>query len=1358
MKRGASDIQDTNRTRNRRRRRRPGVLREVQLERPPQTIPERRRARLPEPSLSELYTALEIEHPRSVPREGRLTVVDRRGHRAAVSIGDDDEGESDEGDGDGGRDNGGDGEGVGIEFPRYETSAIANLFNHMRAIGVLRTDAAGDMHFDLRGFGYWWHETLVGLFRDPVYTEEGHLQAYIRRLIPQSRRAADNIARIEIEPATNREYLLIPGTRIWDLSLSLFLYLLHYLSNRTFGHEHQVFSSEAGEFSPRSVSGTVRIDDNGLVPYDQVMQIYRNIIDSFRNFFVHRSNQEIGDMWTEDVVGSGEVYVYINGQEFRFMLSGLPGFTWAVGGVWDGVVKSILDTTFPNGGIVCTTNETDSLCMVYAIAMGIVYCAMHNFFVRRKYIDVNELSRRIDSLLLDDVENAKEIMRKIRQRSEGDFLSYIESIVDRNFSTKEICEIFQRVEDELLHPSFALDVYKMDVSALGGKRLYPSYISNRRSGKRICIVNVSSKGRNHYCLITNMREAFTKTGGKVFYTCARCHKTFYSKQMEQKHDCLNPSVKTWSWSTRNGLEDERLAAGRCEKCHLMFEDAERYELHMRHCFMKHRTGSRYVRLCKEEWLKGGGAEEKLEDRHLVFADFESMILPDGEHEMMSYGWYEVDGNRYSSGLGIANFMLELENLACQNKETHIFFHNAMNYDVNFILRYVLENKPSWSISVIMKSASRLQTVSFIFKRDEVSHKIVIGDTFHFMTMSLARIVDSIRKDDVASNLEHFPLFFDMFRRKYPHVGITAIDSILKKNLFPYRFFDNIMKIGAPYEEFKKVFEPKEENLKYFGEGVTVEDLRKNEPEYYRIVRTFDTYCARRYHDLYLMCDVMQIADVFLKARESLFETHKIDIAKYIGMPGASWAAFLKMNPEMKLPMYDETRYAEFFSYMTRGGVTSAPLRYATSDETHSIIYLDVNGLYPYVMRQYKYPMGKMEWANFGIEDHCVEFLEEGFFPMLEEEGKGACLCVDLHVPDELKFRTDQFPFAPEHKTLKDCYFDGEGEMYPFLKRWSEMNDGEEMKPFYGLVGTLYDKEKYGVHWQLLRWYIAHGLQVKKIHFAVIFDEGDYLKSYVSLNIEIRNKRTDELGKMVYKLLGNSIYGKTFESPFNRGTYLIVREADKLRGLLEEGGISSITPLEGGNCIVKLDAEEVFLDKPTYIGACVTEYAKLHMYKLFYDDLGSVFPNVELVYTDTDSFIVRVEHRAGMTPKELFQYIEEQSPGLIGSKGGQVKSETGEDVIQEVVALRSKLYAYVTKSGKIGKRAKGTTAAAQEQELSWDSYKEALFSLKAVPTHNMQFQRAGFHIKSVDLVKQSISVNDGKRYICDDGIHTHAWGF
>ena len=169
-----------------------------------------------------------------------------------------------------------------------------------------------------------------------------------------------------------------------------------------------------------------------------------------------------------------------------------------------------------------------------------------------------------------------------------------------------------------------------------------------------------------------------------------------------------------------------------------------------------------------------------------------------------------------------------------------------------------------------------------------------------------------------------------------------------------------------------------------------------------------------------------------------------------------------------------------------------------------------------------------------------------------------------------------------------------------------------------------------------------------------------------------------------------------------------------------------------------------------------------MYTLLYDKLMSIFPDgCEMVYTDTDSFILRVTHPEGIgsSPEELFAYIKTKDPTLIGGIGGQVKSETGEDdTIEEVIALRSKVYAYRTKKGHLGKRAKGTTHDAQELQLDWETYKSALDSLVSINTKNTQFVRKVFKIATQEVFRQSLSVNDGKRYICEDGIHTHAFGY
>ena len=122
-----------------------------------------------------------------------------------------------------------------------------------------------------------------------------------------------------------------------------------------------------------------------------------------------------------------------------------------------------------------------------------------------------------------------------------------------------------------------------------------------------------------------------------------------------------------------------------------------------------------------------------------------------------------------------------------------------------------------------------------------------------------------------------------------------------------------------------IFEPREENRQYFSERVTLDDLGAAYPDTADVIEKFRIRSAKDYHDLYLCCDVMQLADVFNRSMDLLWDSHHIHLTKYLGMPSASWAAFLRHDPTMSIPLYEDTFYAEFFKAMIRGGITSAPL-------------------------------------------------------------------------------------------------------------------------------------------------------------------------------------------------------------------------------------------------------------------------------------------------------------------------------------------------------------------------------------------------------------------------------------------------
>ena len=68
------------------------------------------------------------------------------------------------------------------------------------------------------------------------------------------------------------------------------------------------------------------------------------------------------------------------------------------------------------------------------------------------------------------------------------------------------------------------------------------------------------------------------------------------------------------------------------------------------------------------------------------------------------------------------------------------------------------------------------------------------------------------------------------------------------------------------------------------------------------------------------------------------------------------------------------------------------------------------------------------------------------------------------------------------------------------------------------------------------------------------------------------------------------------------------------------------------------------NKPIYLGACILETSKLHMYQFWYDHLKNKYNNkVELICSDTDSFIIHVEtddiYKDMLEDKNLYDFSE-----------------------------------------------------------------------------------------------------------------------
>ena len=105
----------------------------------------------------------------------------------------------------------------------------------------------------------------------------------------------------------------------------------------------------------------------------------------------------------------------------------------------------------------------------------------------------------------------------------------------------------------------------------------------------------------------------------------------------------------------------------------------------------------------------------------------------------------------------------------------------------------------------------------------------------------------------------------------------------------------------------------------------------------------------------------------------------------------------------------------------------------------------------------------------------------------------------------------------------------------------------------------------------------------------------------------------------------------------------------------------------------------------------------------------------------------------------------------------MKDEAGGKIIEEFVGLRAKLYSYKMFEGKEEKKCKGIKKPVIKNQISFDDYKECLFS-KKIQIRKMNVIRSHKHeIFSETVNKIALAADDDKIIILDDGISTLAFG-
>ena len=675
----------------------------------------------------------------------------------------------------------------------------------------------------------------------------------------------------------------------------------------------------------------------------------------------------------------------------------------------------------------------------------------------------------------------------------------------------------------------------------------------------------------------------------------------------------------------------------------------------------------------------------------------------------------------------------------------VIFHNLRGYDSHFIMQEIgaIVKKHAYKNN---KGEEKQMNINAIPNNMEKYMAFMLGnhltfiDSFQFMSSSLDKLVSNLPAEALKYTSKRFQK--------------EKLNLMTRKGIYPYDYMDS-------FDKFNKTELPTKEEFYSIlnNEHISDEDYCHAK----KVWNTFQLQTMGEYHNLYLKSDILLLADVFENFRKTCLQYYKLDPCHYFTSPGLSWDAMLKMT-NIQLELMTDIDMFQFIEKGMRGGISYIANRYGKANNKYMseydenapskyIMYLDANNLYGWAMSQYL-PTGGFKW----LTEKQINKINLAQYN--EDSNKGLLIEVDLEYPKELHDLHNDYPLAAERVCVnKDML----SEYCKEIATKYNISTGLVHK----LIPTLSNKQKYVLHYRNLQLYIDLGLKVNKVHRVLEFNQSPWLKQYINFNTQKRTQAKNSFEKDFFKLMNNSVFGKTMENIRKRVDVRLITDEKKLLKMVSKPTYVSSKIFNENLVAVHKIKETLTLNRPAYVGMCILDLSKTLMYNFHYNYIKEKYgTKAKLLFTDTDSLKYEIEaedvYRDFWNDKDRFDNSDypESSPYFDKTNKkviGKFKDEAAGIPITEFVGLRSKMYSYIKDNQKGGKTAKGIKKNIIKNNIKHADYKEVLFNNKQIH-HTMKTIRSSNHqLGSYELNKVSLSCFDDKRYIANNGVNSFAYG-
>ena len=677
------------------------------------------------------------------------------------------------------------------------------------------------------------------------------------------------------------------------------------------------------------------------------------------------------------------------------------------------------------------------------------------------------------------------------------------------------------------------------------------------------------------------------------------------------------------------------------------------------------------------------------------------------------------------------------NLMCRKpKILPVIFHNLQGYDAHLFIKQLakidgrLECIPSTeekyiSFSKIIKVGE--YKYGFDGEKFPINFEIRFLDSFKFLQTSLANLVSNLSKEDFHNT---------------KHVFKKNVDLLTRKGVYPYDYVSSLDKLSETQ------LPPKEE----FYSKLNDEDISEEDYQHaIKVWNTFECKTIRDYHNLYLKSDVLLLADVFENFRKTCLKHYKLDPVHYYTSPGLAWDACLKETGQ-KLELLHNYDMLMMFERGIRGGITHISKRYAEANnkymkdynpgkESTFIQYLDANNLYGWAMSQHL-PTHGFSWMKDITLEKVDEILEKANHSMSNLGRKGYIFEVDLEYPPHLWETHNGYPLAPEKMIV----------------------NGVEK-----LISHFKPRKNYVVHYRTLRQCLEMGMRITAVHRGISFYQSPWMEPYIRKNTELRKTAANSFEKDFFKLMNNSVFGKTIENIRKRQNIYLIDNRKKALRLSSRPNFDRYTIFDKNLIAIHMLKTEVYFNKPVYVGQAILDLSKTLMFNFHYTYIKKKYGNkAELLFTDTDSLMYQIKTKdfyLDICPDVREKFDTSDYP-LIHPSGiitgvnkkviGMFKDEVAGKQITHFVGLRPKLYSFKIEEDREVRKCKGIKKNVVKKKLDFDDYVKCLFSGEK-EMRSMKIIRSEKHdIYSKEVNKIALSNEDDKRIVLEDKMHTLAF--